>query len=478
MKLKKRFKKLFVTAVVSSVFVSLTASNIVYAGGNTRLGSYAGRSLTSSASYNTLIGYSSGRNNKYGDYNTFLGGWTGYNSTASNNTFIGMFSGFGSTTGGYNAFLGSRSGMSNTTGHGNTFLGYASGSSNSKGYRNTFLGNSSGSSNNTGRYNSFLGYLSGSRSREADYNTFLGSFSGRYNTTGSRNTFLGYASGYRNKAGFNTFIGMWAGGNNTKGQVNTFLGLESGYRNVTGSGNVFLGNNAGYFEEGSNKLYIDNKRGETQEDTIPLIYGDFATGQVAIGTTNLVGKLTLRNADRIVFDNTTTTDSDIGWRQNDQWKAFFEYYSTADEFRWYLGGGNDSDVKMVLEGNGNVGIGTTDPQGTLDVNGAIFQRGGQLHADYVFETDYKLESIKDHAKFMWKEKHLKAIPKATVDKNGIEVVEVGAHRKGIVEELEKAHIYISQLHGHIGHLEGKLKQQDKMLEKRLAKLEEVLKTVQ
>ncbi|MBT3878859.1 MAG: hypothetical protein HON76_09455 [Candidatus Scalindua sp.] len=29
--------------------------------------------------------------------------------------------------------------------------------------------------------------------------------------------------------------------------------------------------------------------------------------------------------------------------------------------------------------------------------------------------------------------------------DGMEVVEVGAHRKGIVEELEKVHIYISQL---------------------------------
>ncbi len=61
---------------------------------------------------------------------------------------------------------------------------------------------------------------------------------------------------------------------------------------------------------------------------------------------------------------------------------------------------------------------------------------------------------------MWKEKHLKSIPKAKVDKNGIEILEIGAHRKGIVQELEKAHIYIEQLH-----------QQNKTLEKRLAKLE-------
>jgi len=58
-------------------------------------------------------------------------------------------------------------------------------------------------------------------------------------------------------------------------------------------------------------------------------------------------------------------------------------------------------------------------------------------------SDYDLESIREHADFMWKNKHLAAIPKAKVDENGMEVVEVGSHRKGIVEELEKAHIYIA-----------------------------------
>ncbi len=82
---------------------------------------------------------------------------------------------------------------------------------------------------------------------------------------------------------------------------------------------------------------------------------------------------------------------------------------------------------------GTVGIGTTSPQGKLDVNGSIYQRGSQLHADYVFEDNYKLESIREYAEFMWKNKHLKGIPKAWVDDQGQE----------IVEELEKAHIYIS-----------------------------------
>ena len=113
---------------------------------------------------------------------------------------------------------------------------------------------------------------------------------------------------------------------------------------------------------------------------------------------------------------------------------------------------------MVLNAGGNVGIGTEDPQGKLDVNGTIYQRGSVLHADYVFEPGYQLESIEEHADFMWKNKHLKAIPQAKVDENGRQIVEVGAHRKGIVEELEKAHIYIDQLHNRIKTLETKLEE--------------------
>lgn len=92
--------------------------------------------------------------------------------------------------------------------------------------------------------------------------------------------------------------------------------------------------------------------------------------------------------------------------------------------------------------------------GKLDVNGSIVQRGVSLHADYVFEADYELESISEHADFMWNNKHLPALPKAAVDEKGWEIVEVGSHRRGIVEELEKAHIYIEQLEKRLQKLEA------------------------
>lgn len=73
---------------------------------------------------------------------------------------------------------------------------------------------------------------------------------------------------------------------------------------------------------------------------------------------------------------------------------------------------------------GNVGIGTMSPGGRLDVNGAIYQRGSLLHADYVFEPGYELESIEEHAAYMWQNKHLKAVPRAQKDEQGQDVLEI------------------------------------------------------
>ena len=124
-----------------------------------------------------------------------------------------------------------------------------------------------------------------------------------------------------------------------------------------------------------------------------------------------------------------------------------------------------------------VAPGTTAPAGRLDVNGSIFQRGVQLFADYVFEPTYTLESIEDHSDFMWNNKHLPAVGARQVDAQGREVVEIGARMRGMLEEIEKAHIYISTLSDRITEKEAvvvKLERQNTELAERLARIEAML----
>jgi hypothetical protein len=117
---------------------------------------------------------------------------------------------------------------------------------------------------------------------------------------------------------------------------------------------------------------------------------------------------------------------------------------------------------LVMTGVG-VGIGTGSPAGKLDVNGSIYQRGGLIHADYVFEPEYDLPTIEEHASLMWSKSHLPAVPPRQVDEAGREVVDIGAQRRGILEELEVAHIYIEQLEKRMAQQEERLNQLEALL---------------
>ena len=175
----------------------------------------------------------------------------------------------------------------------------------------------------------------------------------------------------------------------------------------------------------------------------------YTGGNVGIGTTSPESLLHVSDGSVKISDST----GDVNLYFESAGASKFRIHAEQSNSMLSIEEGDSGVELLTILGTGNVGINTEIPQGTLDVNGSIYQSGGVLHADYVFEPDYKLESITEHADFMWKNKHLKAIPKANVDENGVETIEIGAHRKGIVEELEKAHIYIAQLEERISRLE-------------------------
>lgn len=78
-------------------------------------------------------------------------------------------------------------------------------------------------------------------------------------------------------------------------------------------------------------------------------------------------------------------------------------------------------------------------------NGSIIHRTTQIHADHVFDPEFPLESIEEHATAMLSERHLTAIPPTETDEQGNMVVNYGSLMRGLLEELEKAHIYIARL---------------------------------
>jgi hypothetical protein len=345
--------------------------------------------LSNTGIENIFAGEGAGASITAGYLNSAVGRKALYSNTGGNrNSAMGHEALYSNTTGNYNSAIGNEALYSNTTGNDNSAVGSHALYSNTTGTSNSAMGMMALYSNTTGNYNSAMGMMALYSNTDGNDNSAVGSRALYYNTTGNDNSAIGSWALLSNTTGnSNSAVGYGANYYNQEGSRNTIIGYKAGsgttYHNK--SGNVFIGYRAGYNEMGDNKLYIANG----SADANVLIYGDFNTGRV--------------------------------------------------------------------------GIGTTSPAGKLDVNGSIYQRGSSLHADYVFEDSYELESIEKHSESMWTNKHLPAMPKAAVDENGLEIVEVGSHRKGIVEELEKAHIYIEQVNN-----------KNKSLEQRVTELENVI----
>jgi trimeric autotransporter adhesin len=195
---------------------------------------------------------------------------------------------------GFNTFLGLNSGNFTMTGTSGSFSSY-----------NTGIGGNSLSGITTGELNSGLGYNTLTNNTTGEYNTATGVYALYYNTEGSYNTAIGVDALQNNISGIaNTAVGLDAASLNTTGDYNTVMGVSADAGNQEGSnntvigfmagylgyghsksGNVFLGHKAGYYETGSNKLYIDNS-----DTTAPLIGGDFGLNEVSIHGRMGIGK--------------------------------------------------------------------------------------------------------------------------------------------------------------------------------------------
>lgn len=210
--------------------------------------------------------------------------------------------------------------------------------------------------------NTFLGINvvgSGNLDTGGLYNTAIGNTALEDITTGVGNTAVGWhAVGSITTNNANTGIGFEALGGNT-GAGNTALGAYAG---ITGDGSncVFIGNNAGRFETGSNKLFIDGilRTNEADARVKALIYGVFAAAtadqelhfNATVETLELLtlsgGLVTTETIDAsagevLVEDNATAeptgkSDGYVGVAKiGGQGRIYFEvegtmYYCTAD----------------------------------------------------------------------------------------------------------------------------------------------------
>jgi hypothetical protein len=137
------------------------------------------------------------------------------------------------------------------------------------------------------------------------------------------------------------------------------------------------------------------------------------------------------------------------------------------------GSTNWNIAKMILNENGNLGIGTTTPQERLSVNGKIRAKEIKVEAtnwpDYVFKPDYKLNTLPELEAYIKANGHLPGFPKAKeVEVDG---VELGSVSKSLLKNQEELTLLLIQQSKQLETLKNTLEEQAKKINELTAKLE-------
>jgi hypothetical protein len=132
---------------------------------------------------------------------------------------------------------------------------------------------------------------------------------------------------------------------------------------------------------------------------------------------------------------------------------------------------------MVVNGDGNVGIGTLNPDNKLQVIGTVKATGfistSQSYADYVFDSTYQLPSLQEVKAYIKQNHHLPDVPsEEEVKKDGINLVE---HQVILLKKVEELTLYAIDQNEKLQLIEKKLN--DLMKENAVQKAEiKALKT--
>jgi trimeric autotransporter adhesin len=381
---------------------------------------------------------------------------------------------YSNSTGLYNTAVGGNALTLNTTGGSNIAMGVNALGENTTGGANVGLGNGALFYNTT-----------------ASYNTAIGGSALTYNTTGANNVAIGYNTLYNNSTGlYNTATGAQALGSNTianyntangyfalfsnTGNNNTAFGANALATNTTGSNNTTIGYAADVTTGNlSNATAIGYNAKVSQSNS--LILGSAVN--VGIGTTAPNARLEIDNTTtgtsglrftRLLSTSTPSTANNVALSVNPTGDVIL-VPSTSLWSPATVGTNNiiNNNAGAVIIGSGVL----TTPNPTsysLYVSKGILTEKvkialinpGTNWADYVFNKDYKLQSLDSVENYINTNKHLPDVPSADelVKDGGIDVNQMFAKQ---MEKTEELTLYIIQQNKKIDELEKRVDELEK-----------------
>jgi hypothetical protein len=364
------------TSGVNNVAIGPNALDCTSVGGNNiAIGPNAlGSSLTTVN--NLAIGFDALGYAAAGNGNLAVGISAGANvSTGINNVFIAQGSGDAITTGACNISIGFNSLGGSTTACETIAIGVNSAFSGASPTQSVLIGASTGcTTSSVGSV--FIGHAAGCTNTTAGCTTYVGFVSGR-NATGLSNTYVGALTGCAasNTSACGTLLGFCAGSALTTGNGNTLVGFQAGRNVNTGANNVAIGTAAfqtattasSNVAVGCGALAgLSTSAGNTALGHRALINASTAANNVVIGCS--AGEQ-ISTGSTNVFIGNTAGDAVTTGSSNTILGDIAGSAALANNLILAAG----TTIKLQVNENGAVGVGTTPSYGTA---GQILVSGG------------------------------------------------------------------------------------------------------
>ncbi len=150
--------------------------------------------------------------------------------------------------------------------------------------------------------------------------------------------------------------------------------------------------------------------------------------------------LTPFHLDNFTYDGKTNYSYGLSWQNDSQTGALTTWFSGWGGIKVFTG----NQPRMMILNNGNVGIGTLNPQSLLAVKGTVTAQKVVVTqtgwADYVFDSSYNLKSLSDVEQFVKTNKHLPDVPSAkNIEEKGNDL---GNNQKILLQKIEELTLYL------------------------------------